>query len=150
MFGKRRTPSARQSLLMYHIDRPISRISSSLLLYRVPGSGSFILVKNSYSHGLIAGEYGGCSTISHCQRRKEVRDSRDVTPCIVMKNVSVLYHQVSSFSPESMRLRSLRQCKRTTARGRVQHKRATGFHFSLTHQTLCTASCGGQNLKMIL
>ena len=31
----------------------------------------------------------------------EVRDSSNgVTPCIVMKNDGVLYHQVSSFSPE--------------------------------------------------
>ena len=35
--------------------------------------------------------------------------SSGVTPCIVMKNVGVLYHQVSSFSPESVRLRSLRE-----------------------------------------
>ena len=32
---------------------------------------------------------------------QEVRDSSsDVTPCIVMKNDGVLYHQMSSFSPE--------------------------------------------------
>ena len=33
--------------------------------------------------------------ISHCQRRKS-----GVTTCIVMNNSGVLYHQVSSFSPE--------------------------------------------------
>ena len=33
MFGKRSTPSARPSLLMFHIDLPIARISSSLVLY---------------------------------------------------------------------------------------------------------------------
>ena len=49
---------------------------------------------------------------------QEVRDSRSgVTPPIVMMNDAVLYHQVSSFSPESMRLRSL-QSERTTARTR--------------------------------
>ena len=33
---------------------------------------------------------------------KEVRDSSSgVTPCIVMKNVVILHHQVLSFSPES-------------------------------------------------
>ena len=31
MFGRRRTSSARSSLLMFHIDRPIARISSSLV-----------------------------------------------------------------------------------------------------------------------
>ena len=32
---------------------------------------------------------------------QEVHDSiRSATPCIVMKNDGVLYHQVSSFSPE--------------------------------------------------
>ena len=31
---------------------------------------------------------------------QEVRDSSSVTPCIAMKNDGVLYHQVSSFSPE--------------------------------------------------
>ena len=52
MFGRRRTPSARPSLLMFCIDRSIARINSSLVLYRVPRSGSFTLVKRSYSHGL--------------------------------------------------------------------------------------------------
>ena len=43
---------------------------------------------------------------------QEVHDSSSgVTLCIVMKNVGVLYHQVPSFSPEFMRLRSLRQLK---------------------------------------
>ena len=56
---------------------------------------------------------------------QEVRDSSSVTPCIVMKNDGVLYHQVSSFSAESMWSRSLRQSERTTARDLVQHKRWT-------------------------
>ena len=50
MFGRRRTPSARPSLLKFRIDRPIVRISSSLILYRVPRSGSFIMTR-SWSHG---------------------------------------------------------------------------------------------------
>ena len=45
IFGRRRTPSARPSLLMFRINRPISRISSSLVLYRVSRSGSFTLAK---------------------------------------------------------------------------------------------------------
>ena len=52
MFGRSRTPSARPSLLMFHIDRPITRISSYLVFYLVPRSGSFTLVKRSQSHGL--------------------------------------------------------------------------------------------------
>ena len=47
MFGRRRILSAGPSLLMFRIDRLISRISSSLVLYRVPGSGSFTLAKRS-------------------------------------------------------------------------------------------------------
>ena len=54
---------------------------------------------------------------------QEVRDSSGVTPCIVMDNDGVLYHQVSSFAPESMRLRSLRQSERTAPRNPVQHKK---------------------------
>ena len=34
MFGRRRTLSAHPSLLMFRIDRPIARVSSSLELYR--------------------------------------------------------------------------------------------------------------------
>ena len=56
---------------------------------------------------------------------QEVRDSSGVTACIVMKNDAVLYHQVSSFSSESMRLQSLDQSERTTTRDPVQHKRWT-------------------------
>ena len=70
MFGRRRTPSARPFLLMFRIDRPIARISSSLVSFRVPRSGYFTVAKRSSSHGLISGEYGGCSRISHCQHRK--------------------------------------------------------------------------------
>ena len=53
---------------------------------------------------------------------QEVRGSSGVTPCIVMKNDGVLYHQASSISPQSIRLRSLCQSERTTARDPVQHK----------------------------
>ena len=54
---------------------------------------------------------------------RDLCNSSGVTPCIIMKNDGVLYHQVSSFSPETMQLRSLRQSERTTARDPVQHKR---------------------------
>ena len=60
----------------------------SLVLYRVPRSGSFTFAKRFPA-------------------AQEVRESSGVAPCIVMKNDRILYQQVSSFSPESMRLRSL-------------------------------------------
>ena len=58
MFGRSHTPSARPSLLMFRIDRPIARISSSLVLYRVPRSGSFTYRRdrnrmNSYRVGTV-------------------------------------------------------------------------------------------------
>ena len=46
MFGRRRKPSARPSLSIARIDRPIAQRSSSLVLYRVPSSSSFTLVKS--------------------------------------------------------------------------------------------------------
>ena len=69
MFGRRRTPSAPTSLLMFRIERPISRTSSSIVLYRVTHSSSFTLAKRSNRMD-SSGEYGVCSTISHCRRRK--------------------------------------------------------------------------------
>ena len=57
---------------------------------------------------------------------QEVHDSSSsISPCIVMKNGVVLYHQVPLFSPESIQLWSLCQSKRITARDLVQHKRWT-------------------------
>ena len=44
---------------------PIAWISSSLVLGRVPFSGSFTLAKRSELHGLISGEYSGCARISN-------------------------------------------------------------------------------------
>ena len=46
MFGKLRTPSARPSLFMFRIDRPRARIRLSLVLYRIPRSGSLILARD--------------------------------------------------------------------------------------------------------
>ena len=53
---------------------------------------------------------------------QDILDSSGTTPCIVMNNDGVLYHKMSSFSPESMRLQSLHQSERTTVRDTVQHK----------------------------
>ena len=43
MFESCRTPPASPSFLMFHIDRPIARICSSLVLYRTPRSGSLFI-----------------------------------------------------------------------------------------------------------
>ena len=63
--------------------------------------------------------------VSHpCHRRKKSVTAADVwLLAMPMKNDGVLYHQVSSFSSVSMRLRSLLQGERTTARDPVKHKR---------------------------
>ena len=102
MFGRRRTPSERPSLLMFRIDRPIARISSSLVLYWSPRNDYFTLAKRSYSHGLILGEYVGCSRISKLAsaRRKGSRDSSRLST--VVKNDGVLYHQVLHAVPENI------------------------------------------------
>ena len=92
IFGRRRTPSARPSLLMFSTDRPIARISSSLVLCRVPRSGSSTLAKRSYSHGLISGEYDGCSRISYCQRRKSSVRAATAWLLHCDENYGVLYH----------------------------------------------------------
>ena len=64
---------------------------------------------------------------------QEVHDSNSVIPCTVTKNDETLYHQMSSFSPKSMRLRSLRQTERTTARDSVHHKRWTYPFYRAVH-----------------
>ena len=47
MSGRRRTTSARPSLFMFHIHRPIALVSSSLVLYQVLRSCYFSLAKGS-------------------------------------------------------------------------------------------------------
>ena len=90
MFESRRIPT----LLTFLIDRPIARISWYLVLYRVPRSGSFTFTNRSYSHALILGEYGGCSSIFPLPMTHEFRDSTStVAPWIVMNNEGVLYHE---------------------------------------------------------
>ena len=122
MFRRRHAPSARPSLLMFRIDCHIARICSCLCC-----AGSLAVVLSLWRRNLncmnSSVNYGGCSRISHCQRRKRSVTAAVVVPCIAMKNDSVLYHQVSSFSPKSMHLQSLRQSERTTVRDLVQYKR---------------------------
>ena len=125
MFGRRQTLWACPSLLMFHIDWPVARISSSLVLYQVSPQWFFHFGEEiviTWTHiGWVRWMYQNLSLPA----AQEVRDSSSVIPCIVMKNDEVLYHQLSSFSPESIRLRSLCQSERTTAKNPVQHKRWT-------------------------
>ena len=91
MFGRRRTPSARPSLLMFCIDRPIARISSSLVLYRVPRSVLSLWQRynrrDSYRVSTV--------DVPESASAQLVNDSsRGVTPCIIFKNDGVLYQQV--------------------------------------------------------
>ena len=92
MFGRRRTPSERPSLLMFRIDHPIARISSYLVLYRVPRSvlSQWRRDRNrvdSYRVSTVDVPFPGAQA---------VRDSSSgVTPCIFMKNDGVLYHQIA-------------------------------------------------------
>ena len=110
MWGKRRTPSARPSLLMLcSTDKFIS--------YVVPGPSQWFFhfdeeIVIAWTHiGWVRWMFQNLPLPAV----QEVHDSRGMTPCFVMKNNGVLYHQVSSFSPESMRLRS----QRTTVRDPV-------------------------------
>ena len=124
LFGRHRTRSALPSLLMFRIDRTLTQIGSSLELFRVARS-----VLSLWRKQIIIAWIGIRWVRWMFQNlplpaAQEVRDSSSgVTPCIVMINDRLLYHQVSSFSPESMWLRFLHQSERTTARDPVQHKR---------------------------
>ena len=118
--------TARPSLLMFRIDRPIARISSSLVLYRVPRSGSVTSAERiviTWTHIRWVRWMFQNLALPAAQK---VRDcSSSVTLCIVMKNDGFLYHKVSSFTPQSMELQSLRQSERSTAKDPVQHERWT-------------------------
>ena len=107
-------------------DHPVARIS--LISCVVPGPSQLFI--HFGEEIAIAWTHIGCVRCVFqnppLPAAQEVHDSRSsVTLCIVMKNDVVVYHQVSSFSPESMRLWSLRQSERITARDAVQHKRLT-------------------------
>ena len=69
MLGRRRTQSARPSLLVFRIYHPIARISSSLVFYR-----SIALVLSLWRRVLnrkdSSRKHGGWSRMSHSQRRK--------------------------------------------------------------------------------
>ena len=79
---KASTPTVHPSLLMFHTDHPTAWISWSLVLYRVPRSGSFTLAETVI-------------TWTHIGAQEVCESSSSVTPCIVMKHDGVMY------SPES-------------------------------------------------
>ena len=68
-------------------------------------------------------EYGGCSRISHCQRRKSSVIAAVWLLALSWRMMGFCTTKCCRFFPESKRLQSLRQCERTTARDPVEHKR---------------------------
>ena len=95
MFGRHRTPSARPSLLMFRIDRPIARINSSrcctghlaviLALWRMDRNRM-----DSYRVSKV-----DVLDLPFPAAQEALESSSGVTPCFVMKNYGVLYRQVS-------------------------------------------------------
>ena len=75
--------------VMLHIDLPIARIISSLLLYQVPRSGSFTLTNRSKRMDSYR-----VSTMD-IPESPIASGARGETPCIVTKNGRVLYYKVS-------------------------------------------------------
>ena len=99
MFRRRRTPSARPSLLMFRMDRPIARIISSLVLCRVPRSFFFFFCEEiviSWTHIGWVGLMFQNLTLPAVQ---QIRDSSScVIPCIVVKNDGFCTSSVVVFS----------------------------------------------------
>ena len=120
IFGRHRTPSARPSLLMFRADRPIVRISSSLVLYRIPRSGSYstTFVQRSGENETLRGTEPHYSSFQ-CKESHRCCCHGHLAPLTMGDSVtSILFTRY-----ESMRLRSLRQIERTTVRNPIQHKR---------------------------
>ena len=114
MFGRCRTPTVRLSLLLFRIDCPIVHISTSLVLCRVFRCGSFTLPKRSWSHGL-----------RRKRRHLVVQNPISLNDNVRSHTSATMGGSVTSSVHTrygSIRLRSLRQSERTTARDRVQHK----------------------------
>ena len=84
VFGRRRTPSARSTSLKLRIYRPIERISSSLVLHRVPRA-VLTLAKEIVIAWIRISWLRRMFQNLPLPATQEVRDSSNVTPCIVMK-----------------------------------------------------------------
>ena len=86
MSGRRHTQSVRPSLLMFHIDRPIAQISSSLVLYQVLAA-ALSLWRRDHNHMDSYWASKVAVPESPIASSTRVSDSTSgVTPCIVMKN----------------------------------------------------------------
>ena len=89
MFGRRRKPLARPSLLMFLIDRHIARMNQSLVLYRVHRSGSFTLCE-----GIV---------IAWAQEKTTTLGGNRTSPFFMTMQVTLLaigYSGTSTFSPD--------------------------------------------------
>ena len=116
MSGRLRSPSAIPSLLMFLIDCLIAWISSYLVLYRVHRSGSFTLAKGTQSHGLKRKRH---HLLVQWQSKEPYRCCHGSLAPLAMEDSGT---STLLSLHESIRLRSLRQSERTTARDTVQHK----------------------------
>ena len=123
MFGRRRTPSARPSL-MFRIDRPMDRISSSLGLY-VPGLSLWLF---HYGEDIvIAWTQEKMTIFGGTEPHHSSRQCKESHRCCCNGLLAQLAMGDSGTSTvltqwESMWLRFLCQRERTTARDPVQHK----------------------------
>ena len=119
MFGKRHTPSAHSSLWMFRTDSLIARISSSLVLYRVPRSTSFTLANRSQSSSAQEKTtiLGGTESYHSSWKCKYLHRCCCHGPLVPLatghSGTSTLLTRY-----RSMWLRSFRQSERTTARTR--------------------------------
>ena len=123
MFGRRRSPSARPSLLIFRTDSPKARISSCPVLYRVLRSGSFTLAMNYHGFGWVWWMF----------QNLPLPAVQEVQTAAAVWLLALSWRMMgfctikcrSFFSPWIMWLRSLRQSEKTTVRDPVQHMRWT-------------------------
>ena len=121
MFGRRLTPTARQSLLMFHIDRPKARISSSLVL-----TGYITVVLSLWLRDRNRMDSGESDDTWWYRTPSFFMGMQGVTRCC-HGSLAPLAMGDSGTSTvltryESMRLWSLRQSEWTTVRSRYNTK----------------------------
>ena len=92
MFGRRRTLSARSSLLMFRIDRPIARISLFVVLYRVPRSGSLLWRRDRNRMGtkLVLKERAVVGSIYSLPRRYSMVQYY-ITPSVLYTTMNITF-----------------------------------------------------------
>ena len=125
MFGRHRTPSVRPSLLMFHIERPLAWISSSVVLYHAPSQWFF-----HFGEEIVkAWTQKKTTTLGGTEPHHSSWQCKE-SHCCCHEPLAPLAMGDSGTSTvltryESMRLRSHRQNEGTTARNPVKHKRWT-------------------------